>query len=497
MRRLALALLLLLAGCGGGPEPDQLRQDVAQRLGAAFQPGTFEVVALHPRGGSDDAAAPAGEHRRVVYYDATLRLTRDLDFGGWDTPGVASLVTVLGAGPKGVRGTKPGGNHAGDEIIAHGTALYRQAEDGWREVVPAGFTAPVAPALDEITAPTATGRLMTALQLLVQTVPAGTSPAARAVIDQELSQAVATIRSRLVRLSNGFPIAAGPEGGQYVRFVQALQATKPMGLVFQALLTEGSVENLRLLQQGQVPLAMVQGDLARHAFLGTGSFTGHGAFTDLRALASLYPEPLHIIVRADSPIRTVAELRQRRIGVGPPGSGTRATAERVLAVHGLVGGRDCELDEAPLSAALVALGAGRIDAVMQVIGMPADQIRAAAASVPLRLLPLDAPAFTELMARDPAMLRGVIPRDTYPGVDHDTPTVTVAALLATTTALSAGEARTLIRAIFGADADLVGSGSVQGGQVDIGTARAGVAIPLAADAEAALAELAADRTGRR
>jgi TRAP transporter TAXI family solute receptor len=490
MRGLALAVLLLLAACGGGPEPDQLRRDLTQRLGAAFQPGTFEVVALNPRGGSDDVAAPAGEARRVVYYDVTLRLTRDVDFGGWDTPGVASLVTVLGAGPKGVRGTRPGGNRAGDEIVAYGTALYRQAEDGWREVVPAGFSPPVAPSLGEITAPTATGRLLTALQALVQAFPAGTSPAAQAVIDQELSQAVATIQSRLLRLSNGFPIAAGPEGGQYVRFVQALQAAKPMGLVFQALLTEGSVENIRLLRQGQVPLAMVQGDLARQALGGTGPFAAPGAFPDLRALASLYPEPLHIIVRADGPLHSVADLRHRRVAVGPPGSGSRATAERVLAAQGLIGGRDLELDDAPLGAALVSLGAGRVDAVMQVIGVPADQIRTAATSVGLRLLPLDDQALTALTAGDPSMLRGVIPRDTYPGIDHDTPTVSVAALLATTTALSAAEAGTLIRAIFGAGADLVGSGSVQGGQVEVGTARSGVTIPFAADAEAALAALA-------
>ena len=104
----ALFLLLLgLVACGRGPETDQVRQDLGNRLARAFDPGTFEVVAVDGRGSSADSTGPPGEERRVVYYDARLRLTRDVDFGAWNGPGTASLVTVLGAGPKGIRGSRP------------------------------------------------------------------------------------------------------------------------------------------------------------------------------------------------------------------------------------------------------------------------------------------------------------------------------------------------------------------------------------------------------
>ena len=146
-----------------------------------------------------------------------------------------------------------------------------------------------------------------------------------------------------------------------------------------------------------------------------------------------------------------------------------------------------------MPSALVALGDGTLDAVVQVIGIPADQVRTAAASVPLRLLPVDEAVLAELTARDPALLRGVIPKDTYPGTDRDVPTVTVSALLATTDALGEAEARGLVEAVFGAKADLVADGSAQGGQVGAATARTGIPIPLAAGAEAALAGLAAAR----
>ena len=495
VRRLAVLLFLLLAlvGCDRGPHADQVQRDLTTQLTKAFDTGTFDIVRVVGRGSSLDITSPPGVDRRIVYYDAELRLTRDLDFGGWNTPGVASLVTVFGAGPKGVRGAKSGGNQAGDMISAHGTAIYRRDGQAWQIVVPAGFAAPVAPTLDAISQPSTSDRFLTALQNVVRAYPVGTTSAARAVIDQELSRALTTIQAQLTRLAQGYPIAAGPEGGQYVRLVQALQTTKPMGLNFQALLTEGSIENLTLLRQEKVLFAMTQSDIAQQAATGAGSFSAQGPFTGLRALGSLYPEPLHIIVRADSPAKAVRDLMHKRIGLGPGGSGTRATAERVLSAHGMTAGVDYTLDESSFPSALTAIESGALDAVMQVIGMPADQIRTATASVPLRLLPIDETVLADLTGKDPAILRGVIPKATYPGVEDDVPTLAVAALLTTNAALSDAEARALISAIFGKTEDLLAAGSAQAGQINAQTARMGVAIPFLPAADAALSELSVRR----
>ena len=225
-----LVLLLTLCACGRGPDTrEAVGPDLAARLARAFGAGVLDVAAIEGRGSSADRAGPPGEERRVVYYDARLRLARDVDFGGWDTPGVASLVSVLGAGPKGITGVKAGGNKAGDEILAHGTAVYRRDGEAWREVAPAGFAPPPAPALGTISPPPASERLLAALRDAVHAAPAGTTPAARAVIDQELARAVATIEARLTRVAQGYPVAAGPDGGQYARLVQALQAARPNG----------------------------------------------------------------------------------------------------------------------------------------------------------------------------------------------------------------------------------------------------------------------------
>ena len=488
----ALVLLLALSACDSGPKIDQVQRDLAERLSQVFGGEVMQVAEISSRGSAVDITAPSGESRRIVYYDARLRVVRPISFGGWNTAGVASLVNVLGAAPKGVTGTKPTGNAVGDEIKTHGSAIYKREGDGWRLASSAAFAVPVAPAIDSGAKPRPADTLLAALNNAVKATPARISPEEQAVINQELSRAVAAIQGRLSRLQQGFPIAAGPDGGQYVRFVQALQSTKAAGLEFRALITQGSVENIAMLRQNQAPLAIIQSDVAEQAMAGTGIFAGEGGLAELRTLGSLFPEFVHVIVPRDSTARSVRDLRGKRIGIGPAGSGTRQTAERLLRAYGFESGRDYQPDSAALPQALGALSGNQLDAVIQIIGAPADQIRVAATVTPIKLLPVEDAVLASLTANSRSLLRGVIARGTYPGIEQDVPTLSVTALLASTaTALTEPEVRRLIMAIFGGKVDLVAAGSVQGGQVSAATARSGLPIALAVGADAALAELSA------
>ena len=96
--------VLALAGCGGGPDADALKN--GRRASASPRrcpPAPSRSPTLERRGSQSDTKAPAGETRRIVYFDAELKLERDFDFGAWDSPGVAGLVSALGAGPEGHR----------------------------------------------------------------------------------------------------------------------------------------------------------------------------------------------------------------------------------------------------------------------------------------------------------------------------------------------------------------------------------------------------------
>src|SRR5690606_30226504 len=376
--------LVLLVGCSYGPDVDTVRADVGQRLELALPGDVVELAGLERRGSQADTKAPAGEKRRIVYFDATLRLTRDIDFGAWNAPGVSGLVSALGAGPKGIEGITSGGNKANDLIRAHGTVLYRQEADKWVAVLPAGYQPPVAPGVVPAS-PERTGAMLAALRKVVDAFPRDTSPEQHAAIEEELAAAQASIRARLARVSDGYAIEAGAEHGQYLRVARALFSGRGSRAI--PLITRGGEENLRLLRSGKVSLALAQGDAALDAYEGTGAFKGQGPYIALRGVTSLYPEPIHVLVRATDSLNKMADLKGKRVAIGEIGSASRTTALRVLQAHGIALA-DIQPQEFSISGALLALQKNQTDAVIQVIGTPADSVRDSLTDMPLRLLPL-------------------------------------------------------------------------------------------------------------
>ena len=161
------------------------------------------------------------------------------------------------------------------------------------------------------------------------------------------------------------------------------------------LVTRGGEENLRLLRSGKVWLALAQGDVALEAYEGTGIFSADGPYPSLRAVGSLYPEPVHVLVRADGPLASMADLKGRRVAIGVQGSASHTTALRVMQAHDL-GPQDYTALDLTLGEALVGLEGGGVDAIVQVIGVPADRIRDTLAEISLRLLPLSEHAVVTL-----------------------------------------------------------------------------------------------------
>jgi TRAP transporter TAXI family solute receptor len=487
MARLLLAtLVLLLAACSGGPDAQALRSDVETRLVQALPGGALVVEDLERRGSQRDQKAPAGETRRIVYYDARLRVARDIDFGAWDAPGVAGLVSALGAGPKGVTGIQSGGNKAGDIVVAHGTAVYRREGDKWVAVGGGGFRPAEAPAY-ATNAPAGPAAMLEEMRKVIESIPKETGPASMAVVEEELTAANAAIRARLARASAGYAIAAGPEHGQYLRFARALSQQARSRTV--PLVTHGGEENLELLREGKVQLALAQADSALAAYEGSGNFQQRGPAPGLRAIGSLYPEPVHVLVRGDASYAGIADLRGRRIAIGVPGSASRTTVLRVLEAHGLAP-RDFQPRELPLADALVALRRREVDAVLQVIGVPADSVREALSEVPLKLLPLGERAMAQLAGARRGLFAHTIPAGSYPAQGRDVRTVATAALMLVSAELSETEVANLTRFVFQNGRDFAAAGSAQGLQVSSAHARQGLTVPLHTAAARTLAPAA-------
>jgi TRAP transporter TAXI family solute receptor len=222
-------------------------------------------------------------------------------------------------------------------------------------------------------------------------------------------------------------LASGPEGGVYHRYARRYKEILAReGVTVEERVTAGAAENLKLLldPKSGVDVAFMQGGVAPDT-----------QNEDLSMLASLYYEPLWVFYRGSETIGEVADLRGKRIAIGPPGSGTRVFADSVLAMNG-ISTDNTTLDPAGGKEALRRLVDGEADAAMFVGGAQAQYIQDALWSGELKLMSFDrADAYVR---RVPYITKVTLPRATM-DLAGDVPPREVT-LIATTAMLVAREA---------------------------------------------------------
>ena len=472
---LALTALLLQA-CAERPEPESVRADL-QRALDGMEDGLLRIVALNPQG-----TAPAPDDGgRVVYANVALELARDHDFGTWEGATVGTLASTLGATDKGVRGVKDGGNAAGDRLEVYASAVYAPRDGGWQ------FRGGGAPGQRAAASPLRAGEgspLTTQLEAILARMQGNDDVSRARLVERAVTRALADIQRQLAEAeSGGVIVAGGPAGGEYSTIARGL--TSPFarrGTPLSVFHSDGSIENARLVNAGDVALGIMQSDVLALAHAGEGPFSTGAPLGELVALAALYPEPVHVVVPADSEIRTLSGLAGRRVSLGPTDSGTRYTAGRILEAHGLAASALGRVDDSDLETAAARLAGGEIDAMFATIGAPAGALRRLASRRAVRLLPLDVAALDALVAGARSYVRYVVPRSTYRGQRAPVPTVaTTAVLVARRDADDALVASALDALFFGLDFEA--AGSLQGKLIAPHTARRGLPVPLHPAAE--------------
>jgi TRAP transporter TAXI family solute receptor len=219
---------------------------------------------------------------------------------------------------------------------------------------------------------------------------------------------------RRVRLTTGSPGAGfHPLGDALGRAYRTLMPEIDIAV----LESPGSVRNVEAIQRDEADMGFAFADVAYVAFVGQ---LADVPYTRLRGMAVLQLNPLHLVVRP--PITSVSTLRGRRVGLGPPGSGTALTAGLVLQAFG-IDPQSVQAELMPFNDASAQLAAGHLDAMFVNAGYPSESVTMAARAG-ARLLPIEGPPIDRLRHDYPFLRLTTIPAGTYPA--HPLPVHTIA-----------------------------------------------------------------------
>lgn len=229
-----------------------------------------------------------------------------------------------------------------------------------------------------------------------------------------------------------FRIGTGGTSGTYYPIggliANAISATGPngvAGLVATANSSNGSVANVNAIQSGASESGFSQSDVAFWAHSGTGLFEGKPKIEDLRLIATLYPETLHVVARADAGIKSIADLKGKRVSIDEPGSGTIVDARIVLAAYGL-SESDITAEHLKPGPAGEKMRDNSLDAYFFVGGFPAGAVTELSASTPITLIPVNGPEAEKIMTEYKFFSKNTVPAETYKGVP-EIETISVAA----------------------------------------------------------------------
>ena len=251
----------------------------------------------------------------------------------------------------------------------------------------------------------------------------------------------------------------------------------PPGLVVIAQSANGSVANVAGIEKGVLESGFVQSDIAHWAYTGTGTFAGQSPSANLRAIANLYSESVHIVARKDSGIIRVQDLVGKRVSIDEPGSGTLIDAKLVLEEYGISKG-DIEVEYLKPAVAMERIRQRRLDAFFVVAGYPARSISELAGDTAIRLVPIDGAEAERLVSRNQFFSLDEIPGETYPGVDRVN-TISVGAQWLVGSSVDTETVYGITRTLWNRNSrKLLDSGHAKGQHIRLETALDGVTVPL-------------------
>lgn len=257
------------------------------------------------------------------------------------------------------------------------------------------------------------------------------------------------------------------------------------GLIAIAQSTTASVFNNAAVQNGELEAGLAAADVTRSMYLGEGAFEGN-AHPNLRIIANLFPEDLHLVLPAGTKIGSLSDLEGKRVGIAQAGSGTQVAVLQMLEAWGVT--RD-NMEEAELNNSQSAerMADGQVDAYFYAAGWPVAAMVQLASTKGMALHSFSDEDLAKINEIIPAYIPSVIPGGVYEGIDADTKTPAVSALLVVSSDLSDDLVYAITAALWNdSTRTMLDNGHAKGRQITPDTALDGMdtlGVPLHPGAE--------------
>ena len=255
------------------------------------------------------------------------------------------------------------------------------------------------------------------------------------------------------------------------------------GLIATAVASNGSVGNVNSIRGGQLEAGFSQSDVAYWAQTGTGLWEGQPAVEDLRLIATLYPESIHLVAAKDAGIASVADLKGKRVSIDEPGSGTLVDAKIILEAFGMTEA-DIKVEYLKPDQSADRMRDGALDAFFFVGGYPAGAIAELSSQFNVTIVPITGPEVDAMREKYSFFAADTLPAGTYDGQEAEVSTISVGAQLVTSAKASEDLIYGITKALYNENTQkLFAAGHAKGKLITLDTAVAGAGIPFHPGAE--------------
>lgn len=287
--------------------------------------------------------------------------------------------------------------------------------------------------------------------------------------------------------TSAMTMGTGGTAGTYYGYGGILgnQIKSSTGITVNVVSTDGSKANILGIDAGNYQLATVQSDVMAYAWEGLRSFEEEGKLDSFRVIGGLYAEAVQLVTM-NAEIKSVADLKGKKVSIGAAGSGVYFNAIDILGAAGLTE-NDIQPQYQSFADSADALKDGKIDAAFIVAGAPTPAIQELCTTASAYLVPIDGDVAQKLMNDSPYYTTYKIPANTYDGQTADVTTVTVKATLIVSASASENDVYNVTKAIFD-NIPAITEAHAKGAELSLENATDGMTVPFHAGAAKYFAE---------